>query len=43
VKIDQSVHNPARLCKVPGTWARKGDNTTDRPHRIAQFLEVPCP
>ena len=41
VKIDQKVFNPARICKLPGTWARKGDNTPDRPHRRAWLLEVP--
>jgi hypothetical protein len=42
VKIDQAVFNPSRICKVPGTWARKGDNTPERPHRRARLLEVPC-
>jgi hypothetical protein len=41
VKIDQKVFNPARICKVPGTLARKGDDTPDRPHRRAQLLEIP--
>lgn len=41
VKIDQSVFNPARICKLPGTLARKGDSTQDRPHRRASLLEVP--
>lgn len=40
-QIDQSVHNPARLCKLPGTWARKGDSTEDRPHRQSRLLHVP--
>lgn len=39
--IDQSVFNAARICKLPYTCARKGDNTTDRPHRRSRFLEVP--
>jgi hypothetical protein len=43
VKIDRSVHNPARICKVPGTLARKGDSTPARPHRRAQVLEAPPP
>jgi putative DNA primase/helicase len=42
VKIDHSVHNPARIWKLPGTWARKGDHTAERPHRRAQLLEVPA-
>jgi hypothetical protein len=40
-KIDQAVHNPARLCKIPGTVARKGDSMPDRPHRRARLLESP--
>ncbi|MBL8822443.1 MAG: hypothetical protein JNJ77_07645 [Planctomycetia bacterium] len=42
VTIDQSVHNPARLCKLPGTWSRKGDASPSRPHRVASILEVPA-
>jgi hypothetical protein len=41
VRIDQKVFNPARICKLPGTIARKGDNTRQRPHRRARLLEVP--
>jgi hypothetical protein len=41
VKIDQSVFNPSRICKLPGTLARKGDNRSPRPHRRAKLLEVP--
>ena len=41
VKIDRSVFNPARICKLPGTLARKGDSTPDRPHRRSYLLEVP--
>jgi len=43
VKIDRTVFNPSRICKLPGTWARKGDSTPTRPHRQAQLLEVPAP
>jgi len=42
VKIDQTVFNPSRLCKLPGTLARKGDSTPTRPHRRAKLLEAPC-
>jgi len=38
VKIDLKVYNPARIWKLYGTWARKGDNTPDRPHRKASIL-----
>jgi hypothetical protein len=41
VEIDKSVFNPARICKLPGTLARKGDNMPARPHRLARVLEVP--
>jgi hypothetical protein len=41
VKIDRTVFNASRICKLPGTLARKGDNTKDRPHRRAKLLEAP--
>jgi hypothetical protein len=41
VTIDQKVFNAARICKLPGTLARKGDSVPDRPHRRAKLLEVP--
>lgn len=42
VAVDQKVFNPARIWKLYGTTARKGDDTPDRPHRLARILEVPC-
>lgn len=39
--VDVTVFNPSRIVKIPGTWARKGDETPDRPHRKARVLEVP--
>ena len=42
VQIDQKVFNPARISKAYGTHARKGDSTTDRPHRLAQILDAPA-
>lgn len=41
VTVDQSVHNAARIFKVPGTLAAKGDHTPERPHRIARMIDVP--
>ena len=41
VKVDLKVFNPARIWKCYGTTARKGHNTADRPHRLAQLVEVP--
>lgn len=37
VRIDTSVGNAARLMPAPGTWKRKGENTTERPHRRTSF------
>jgi hypothetical protein len=39
--IDRSVFNAARIWKLYGTMARKGDSTKDRPHRRAKLLHVP--
>lgn len=39
--IDRKVHNAARISKLPGTWARKGTHTPERPHRLARLLSVP--
>jgi len=33
IKIDTAVFNPARIWKLYGTTAKKGDHTDDRPHR----------
>ncbi len=41
--IDITVANPSRIAKLPGTLARKGDSTKDRPHRRAAVLELPDP
>lgn len=41
VVIDEAVCDPSRLCKLPGTLARKGDSTSERPHRRAKILEHP--
>jgi hypothetical protein len=41
ISIDQTVYNAARIWKLPGTMARKGDNIPERPHRLARLLEVP--
>lgn len=39
-KVDTSIYNAARIAKIPGTWARKGDDTPERLHRLAKVLEV---
>jgi hypothetical protein len=41
VRVDLKVFNPARIWKLYGTVARKGDDTPDRPHRLARLLEGP--
>jgi len=41
LEIDQGVFNPARLTKLYGTMVRKGDNTQDRPHRLARIISLP--
>ncbi|WP_176013943.1 hypothetical protein [Victivallis sp. Marseille-Q1083] len=41
VEIDKTVHNPARIWRIPGTMNCKGDSIPARPHRMAQLLSVP--
>ena len=38
VAVDTVVYNASRITKVPGTIARKGENTAERPHRMAVVL-----
>lgn len=42
VEIDKTVHNPARIWKLYGTKACKGDATAERPHRKAELLDSPA-
>ena len=42
-EIDVAVHDAPRISKLPGTWARKGPNTADRPWRMARLVRVPDP
>ena len=39
--VDTGVWNAARICKLYGTWAKKGADTPEQPHRLAKLLEVP--
>lgn len=41
VKVDTTVGNAARICKVYGTLVGKGDDMPERPHRLARILEAP--
>jgi replicative DNA helicase len=37
-EVDCSTFNASRICKVLGTWARKGDSIDERPHRKSWFI-----
>ena len=41
VKLDENVFNAARIWKLYGTVACKGDSTPERPHRVARLIGVP--
>ncbi len=41
VEVDTTTCNAARIWKLYGTTARKGDDTEDRPHRRSRLLQVP--
>jgi hypothetical protein len=38
VSIDKTNYNPARICKLYGTMARKGSNTLENPHRMSYLI-----
>lgn len=38
IKIDTGVWDAPRITKLPGTFARKGQETPERPYRRAMFL-----
>ena len=42
VKVDKTTYNAARIWKLYGTPARKGDSLPERPHRLARILEAPA-
>jgi hypothetical protein len=41
VTIDQAVKNAARICRLYGMYARKGDSTESRPHRRSEIVSAP--
>jgi hypothetical protein len=41
VTIDTTTFNASRIAKLPGTWARKGEPTDERPHRRSRVVSVP--
>ncbi len=40
-KVGKECHDARRVAKLPGTWARRGGQSDDRPHRLARLLRVP--
>ncbi|MBH1978591.1 MAG: DUF3987 domain-containing protein [Comamonadaceae bacterium] len=41
-KVDRAVFNAARICKLYGTLANKGDNTAAAPWRLSKLLQTPA-
>lgn len=41
VEIDCTTHNASRVCKLYGTFSRKGSNTKKRPQRESKILRIP--
>ena len=41
VKIDTTVFNAARITKLYGTMAQKGQSTEERPHRLSRIIDIP--
>ena len=41
VKIDVTTSNTSRICKLYGTFSRKGSNTKDRPQRMSYIHRIP--
>ena len=41
-KVDRSVFNAARICKLYGTVANKGDHTAAAPWRLSCLLDTPA-
>jgi hypothetical protein len=39
--IDETVFNASRVIKIPGTVARRGIKTPERPHRLARIVSKP--
>ncbi|WP_088186818.1 hypothetical protein [Desulfosporosinus sp. FKA] len=41
ISVDTTTFNPARIWKLYGTMACKGDDTVDRPHRRSKIKDCP--
>jgi len=39
--VDAGNFDASRVCKLYGTWARKGEHTEERPHRRSAIVEAP--
>jgi hypothetical protein len=37
--VDNSVYNASRICKLYGSWSRKGPHSDERPHRRSAVIE----
>jgi hypothetical protein len=42
VAVDRKVYDAPRIAKLPGTWARKGPGTPERPHRPCRLVAAPA-
>ena len=42
IKVDRSVFNAARICKLYGTVANKGDHTDAAPWRLSELIKTPA-
>ena len=41
VSVDTSVGNASRIVRACGSFARKGESTLDRPHRMSEIISAP--
>lgn len=41
IDVDMKNFNPSRVCKLYGTTAQKGSNTSERPHRMSYLVKAP--
>ena len=39
--VDTKVFNASRITKLYGTFARKGANSPERPHRQSKIMQIP--
>jgi putative DNA primase/helicase len=37
-EVDKTVYDLPRVCKLIGSYARKGENTPERPHRLSKIV-----